>query len=495
MKTKIIILALIILNTGMGAQEYYNKTIPFDFGYYPLAQNLCLYNNKLLLPTLIIDNQSYLIAMENDSIEYKHYNFSTAYRPITVVNNSIYLYGKDRSKKKAIKLMKLDTAYNPIWVKTYQTNGESDFPGMIINLDDYIYISYSIDFNNGAHREIGIKKIDTLGNEIWSRNYNENDELAHMWDIIPSLDGNILYSSGVFYYDGYWRYGQLTKIDTSGNILWRTKGEEKLEDGATPVRMTELSDSSIVLSYKINKFDEYPIHTWNNYPTRLKWFNKKGKAQQDAILNVPWYNSVTLNQIERGRGDYFFAYGYVSESDRENDTHKNFYYGYIVKYSNSGDTIWMHKYQYNAFDSLDVFYTIEDIEELENGDILVLGRIDETGELGKIWLFKVNSDGCFGEDSCGVYQRTDVADLIESEFELGIYPNPVTDHIIVNLPEPYDWERWSIYDINGRKIKTGMIKPQKEVEISGLSTLHSGMYFMVVRGKRGKVRVGKFVVE
>jgi hypothetical protein len=364
-------------------------------------------------------------------------------------------------------------------------------------VDKYIYISFLDDYNNGKHREIGIKKIDTLGNEIWSKNFNIDKKLSYAWEILPTFDNNILISTGVNYNNKIGRYSQLTKIDTAGNILWRTEGNEEFEDGAIPNWIAQLSDSSIVESYKIDKWGdlEFIKNNWSFYPTRLKWYDKNGIPTHESLIIIPKEDELYFNQIEVGKGDYFFAYGMYVDDDTLPDSYNYSYHGLLIKYTNAGDTVWIRKYQNNSIDSTNVAFSINDIEELDNGDIVAMGIIRKTGENGRIWLFKVNSEGCFGEDSCGVYQRTIVHEIEKSVVDLYVFPNPASDIITVNLPHIGMWENWTLYDISGKQVRKGVIDKRLDFTITNLSNLNSGIYFLKVFDKKGKIGIGKFVVD
>jgi len=491
---KIIIFFISFFAINLNAQYYYNKIIPFEFGN-PTASSLLFKDNKYLMPVIYYSDTSdvsTLIVTNENSTNYYHYNyFVFAHKSLVNINNQLFAFAKDRSLKKDLRLAKLNSDFDTIWEKSYETNGEWNFPASIIHLDNYIFIAFIVDFNNGKHREFGIKKIDTLGNEIWSKNYNLEDKLTYVWEISPTLDKNILISTGVVYNNIFGRYSQLTKIDTSGNIIWRTKGEEPF-DFSSPAWTAQLSDSSIVLSYRVHIRDDSDFikNKWSLYPIRLKWFNKYGKPTYEKYVTFSSGDEMYFNQIESGKGNYFFAYGMKSEFKS-----KRKYYGSLIKYANTGDTIWQKKYQFNGLDSVDVGFDIRDIEELENGDIIALGVIIKVGERQKIWLFKVNSEGCFGEGKCGEYQRTNIKEFAIGSIELTIYPNPTPNVITINLPKVGQWKHWGIYDFSGKQIKNGKINNQNSLTISNLLNLTNGIYILKIFKRDGNCGIGKFTIN
>ncbi len=500
---KLFLLIIVTLNSiHLYPQEYFNNIIPFDFGY-PTPVQLFLYENDYYIPVIYFAQQgdiSTIVKVQNadKKVNYFHYeNFVFSTSAMLNINDRIYVYAKDRSIKNDLRIKKLKKDFSTEWTKSYYTTGEFNFPTYACTLDNYIYISFLIDFDDGKHREIGIKKIDTLGNEIWSKNFNTQDKLTYVWEISPTLDHNLLISAGVNYTYKIGRFSQLTKIDTAGNIIWRTSGTEKFEDGATPDWIAELSDSSIVQCFKVDKwFDEEVIqHSWNYYPTRLKWYDKYGNPTHETLVTTPKIDQSYFFQIEAGKGDYFFAYGMYALDDTTQGGYVDSYYGLLIKYTNQGDTVWLRKYQNNLLDSLDVAYMINDIEELDNGDIVCMGSIENFTDRGRIWLFKVNSEGCFGEENCDELQRTEVLDFATGNKKLNIFPSPASDKIYIDLPVQEKWQKWKMYDLSGRVIKDGLVKNPKDFSISGLSGLNPGMYILKVSDREGNVGIGKFVVE
>ena len=78
---------------------------------------------------------------------------------------------------------------------------------------------------------------------------------------------------------------------------------------------------------------------------------------------------------------------------------------------------------------------------------------------------------------------------------LEIYPNPTHSLIHVNMPEGIKWQYWAIYDITGKKVRTGKIKTQDKITITGMQTIGKGIHFLMVKAEDGKMGIGKFVVE
>jgi len=496
MKKVFILICIVLIVNGLKAQDYFNRIVPYEFGN-PLIDQLVFYNDIFYIAVVPPENYCTMISMRDSIINYYDFKkFVFSYYASNLINKGMYVYGKDRSLSNNLKLIKLNSQFSEQWTKSYKSIGNYCFPTFSSSIGNNLYCSFIVDFKNSNHREIGIKKIDTRGNEIWSKDYNTELKKSYVFDMLPSKDGNLFVSSKAEFYNKILSYGQLMKIDTSGNIIWRTDGTEYFSNGATPGWIAELSDSSIVMTYEISKrTDADFLHKgWSAYPTRMKWYDKDGNPTREKLLVYPRKDEMYLNQVEAGKGDYFFGYGaYIK--DEPDDYITRYPYGLLTKYANNGDTIWTHRYQMSAFDTNNVYFQIKDIEELDNGDIVAMGDIYVPGEEYKIWLFKVNSEGCFGADSCEEIQRTDILEIEQGYQPLAIYPNPAKDIIRITLSEKNKWQRWRIYDLTGRLRKKGSIDNKPDFTISDLKDLGSGMYIVKVYNGKGKVGIGKFVVE
>ena len=92
---------------------------------------------------------------------------------------------------------------------------------------------------------------------------------------------------------------------------------------------------------------------------------------------------------------------------------------------------------------------MNDIIEMDNGDIVALSMARESGEQNKILLMRLNEHGCYGEEDCPdelIY--TDVYDIDISE-DIRVYPNPTTRTITL---ESECNGQLALFDMQGRKL-------------------------------------------
>ena len=90
---------------------------------------------------------------------------------------------------------------------------------------------------------------------------------------------------------------------------------------------------------------------------------------------------------KNGKGNYFYAYGAFNDVDDD--------FALLTKMDLTGDTIWNHKYQHPDYTGTSTLHLIFDIEEKDNGDIIVLSQIYPPGQKPLIWLFSINADGVY----------------------------------------------------------------------------------------------------
>ena len=420
----------------------------------------------------------------NSDLTWKGYSLN--FNNVFPINGSYYLFGGSNFNiEDTLVLIKLNEEFE-IEEKTTYVNPEGGFALLGIEKDDYIYGVSARYFENEAHEEFNVRKLDTLGNVIWSKDFSQEFQYNAGWEIAQAQDGNMFLSSTIIFYDKLGSYGNVVKLDTSGQILWTYEGEEQYESGAIPTWIVELSNGKIVHYYEIREFQANEIV--------LQWLDSTGQLLFKRVYESPSIDAFHFRQMEVGKGDYLFAYGnydiYNSEtSDRPG-------YGLLTKYDNNGDTIWTHKYRHPDYlEPLD-FHEIEDIVELNNGDIIVMGSVFSLSEFRRrVWVFKVNSDGCYGQGGCEEFEFFTSSQDIAAVSQAKVYPNPVKDELYIDVGMEKFEGRLQIYNAKGELIYAGLASFFSEYRVS-TTTYPAGMYYlsMVSKYKSDKTYASKFLV-
>jgi hypothetical protein len=136
--------------------------------------------------------------------------------------NNIYITGSaidSGTTTYNIKTMKLDSALNILWTKTYDEDHMND-QGNDIAVDDYgnVYVTGYVMAGNDSSN-IAILKYDAAGNLIWSKNFNGKDSNGNDIGKKIVIEGNRIFVSGVFVMDGNTNIGTF-QLDSSGQVMW-----------------------------------------------------------------------------------------------------------------------------------------------------------------------------------------------------------------------------------------------------------------------------------
>lgn len=125
-------------------------------------------------------------------------------------------------------LLKLNTAGDTIWTKTYGGTAFDDAWGVVAAHGAYYITGGTYSFADGLYDDAWVVKIDTAGNKLWHKAYGEKDRVDWAWSIAPvttsgAVTGFVL--TGIKDTEenqpGNARGDMhFVKIDTSGAVVW-----------------------------------------------------------------------------------------------------------------------------------------------------------------------------------------------------------------------------------------------------------------------------------
>ena len=450
---RILVLFIFLLKMPLHGQDYYSKLIPFHIlNVNPIAADIEIYNNEILIPVIYNSEQSSLIRLnlEGKVLNYHDYPlFVSSKDAISIIKDRIYMYGKDRTLSNDLKLITLNEDFKETLLGTYLIDLDISFTSSSTNLNNHIYYTSTSESATESHVETTIRKVDTLGNEIWDIDLGVNDHLTYPNKLIPSLDDNILIATHVNRTNSFGSYSQIFKINQEGNIQWRYDAPEQASDGAVPHTITQLSDSNIVIATVVDRQDsiDFMTNDWHRFATKYIWIDADGKYLKDTLFTSPRKNEINGFYLEEGKGDYFFSIGDWRDPEAVEK------YGWIIKMANSGQILWARRYQHPKYYQKDVFHTIIHLEEMDNGDIITVGAVHDSGNPFEIWVMRLNENGCFSDGDCGEEVITAVEDQYNNpEKDITIYPNPVKDQFTISGLEPNQILALNVYDMIGRKV-------------------------------------------
>ena len=82
--------------------------------------------------------------------------------------------------------------------------------------------------------------------------------------------------------------------------------------------------------------------------------------------------------------------------------------------------------------------------------------------------------------------------VLFSETEIKIYPNPSSDIVTVEVSDGISSEKFRIVDVSGREIMSGDIRLKTSAANIDISSLQRGLYFLILSDK-GNLITSPFV--
>lgn len=468
---KCLIFLISIVPVIVFSQMYVNKIIPTTFGNI-YATNIYAYDGHYVVQGIFGNNQSCIFDISHDLSTSMHYIYdSTVFSraPFNIIGNNIFAFSKNRFLNKGLQILDFDKDYNLNQIIEIASQGDFNFPLTSLSLGHNVFGSYI--FEVGNIRKFGIFNILSDGTIKWNKIYDNNLKYATLWDLDSRNGSYILGSYNVTYTNEFNSNIRVIKVDTLGMEIWKSDTLRGVNDNDDPVWMTELSDSNIFLTYKINKFFDPEFFDLHPYPPTFVWLDKNGKKIKEDVIKMDLKHDIFISEIESGKGDYFYVYGQVSS--RVDQTTN--LYGFITKYGNNGDTIWTHTYRHPDYNEEEYFHYVNDLIEEDNGDLTVLGSIAPIGGKNEVWVFRVNSEGCFGTDSCDQFTLADHDLVLPDPAQVRFYPNPTTGVVTLSGLQVSGIYYIRIYSIDGRLIHSFKEKIPFEID---LGRYNAGVYFI-----------------
>jgi len=159
-----------------------------------------------------------------------------------------------------IWVVKTDESGNVIWTRDFGTAENSDYGYSVVEVENnhYLIAGWTESYGAGGS-DMYLIKIDSNGNEIWSRTYGGvSDERCYT--VLQTQDGGILLCGSTMSYGEGDQDIYLVKTDASGNELWsQTYGGNGIDFCRSAV---ETSDGGIALAGCTTSFGNGDYDFW-----------------------------------------------------------------------------------------------------------------------------------------------------------------------------------------------------------------------------------------
>ncbi len=327
--------------------------------------------------------------------------------------------------------------------------------------------------NEGTGNDRMIQKLTPEGELLWTYEYaTEQNDFIHT--IIPTSDGGGISESYRIIELGVSGQNHFFKYDGHGELDWEffTSPENSfgnIVDGilddqfivcTTAERRFGASDDWTPLLLKIDTLGNVVWKTkiWENDFSREHRHRQIVKAQDDN------YVSGGVHGIDTS--------GFLSSSS-----------AFLAKVNTEGELMWQRKYKY--FDLGNDRHVLRDLKATSDGGFIFCGEANATdednpevtGPYQQGWLVKVDEHGCLVED-CHLSDNVSEIDVENKEY-FKASPIPASDFLniyqIQSLPPSAVYE---LYDLQGRLVKTIPAVEKNTTLMLDISDLNSGNYVL-----------------
>jgi len=412
---------------------------------------------------------------------------------LTASDDGFALIGsiKDSTKVWHGILLKLDKNGDSIWMKHFYdtiSTYPSDFLGFYgfkETFDKGFIITGQIKASHQYDSDVFLLKTDSSGNTEWYKTYGYIATIDRGFSVIQTPDsgyviGGDSYKAGMDYSgDAY-----LIKTDKYGNKIW-----DKFLGGTK----SDLC-AYVVLSYDSNYIVGYSYAYRQNLPASAKTtisIVKVSPLKQIIWGKTFWIHpdNTVMNIIELNDHSIVVV-GLSWVIDTINQV--GGLHSFIMKLSETGDSLWYRDYSHIPEVSNDIFNFIYDIKPTNDGGFIACGNYQNyfSGIVQATWLVKTDSLGC-DTPGCHLIGIPEYPKLITAN--VNVYPNPATTYLIIDTKHhAFKPNYFELFDCYGRRVKE--VKLKKTSQTISLTGINDGMYFYRVRSRGQVLGKGKVLV-
>ena len=393
-------------------------------------------------------------------------------------------------------LYKLTNSFDTVFCKHYGDQilpNDTDYQFQQIKASGSKLIIVGFKKPYGLRISVILIKTDSLGNQIWEKAYTDiSNFYCEGHSVICTSDGGYAIGGIRYYSMGSVNTSYdpiVLKTDSSGNQLWKKAFGGGYSDTRGMICNTQ--DGNMVLAY-----------AYCDYMTGSNSFRRINLIKLDNAGNVIWdkkYGTIEpentlLNIRENADGSLVFTGTVIKEF-----TTKYKYFGWIMKATSSGDSLWYRRYDICEGEGSS-HYLIDVIQTADNGYIacgVVYPQAPDTGSQDG-WIIKVDSLGCVNPGDCWVGIR---AVPVTENGGMSVFPNPASDKVRVQLGMRNEESgmneelKMVVHDIFGRIVEEIKVPAGKEEITLDVSGWQRGMYVFRLMFNKQQVGNQKVVVE
>lgn len=366
-------------------------------------------------------------------------------------------------------IAKISYDLDTIWTKRYNVDGYVTIYDTHVQSGDNIYMigRARIPPMPGelwweVEDEFSILKINSNGDSLYSIINNFHDR-SDVFMCAKMISANRILLSGSKMHP--WDV-QVAMTDTLGSIVWeQTLGGDLFDSFSY---MAVLDTTAIVCYFECygtftdvewmqdqQTTDSLALTSINIETGEINWTKKHFTAKTARVTSCK----------ELIDGNFIITGIYLIDEQTQLRS-------FAMKFNANGDEIWKQDYAYsNSY--LGYGNELYDIEELDSGELVLIGYYWDQEGLQKTWILKTNALG----------EPINLA-LPDESKEFSVYPNPVSDVLTVKSVNNEPIEHINIYDIQGKQVARETLNSSNQIDFS---KHQSGLYIIQIHTENGVV--------
>jgi hypothetical protein len=374
-------------------------------------------------------------------------------------------------------------------IQKLDTNLDSLELKVLDSLDEFSFFLVAHMIRYGDYFVVSLIGIDTAGNDtarlLWIDNEGNIDTTFRYTNALVNRCYDLKIGADGLLYVGCLEYNQITfmsrvfyKYDINKEEVWKYASEFKMNDMFF-INMDPTGDDGVVF-----------IDSWESNPgvPSVVYVDSAGVEQWKYDFNfddgriAPYeiINASNGDIIGVGSNNYVHDVGIVGNS------------AFIFRMNDQGEMLWRREYRkIDEERDLPLDMLLFDIEELDNGDLVMTGRMDRyIGNHNKddLLFMRTDANGCVDGDCGEIEYVTNAEEVKFIKEEIRVYPNPASSVLNIDVESPSEIK---IYNVDGVLEKQAS-SSNKQLTIL-IEDLSPGIYFIKVKTKAGKVMQSKFI--
>jgi hypothetical protein len=374
------------------------------------------------------DGDHWLVKIDTEGDTLWTATFGSTYRDysrnvIETFDSCLVLAGHGRvansTEKYRIRLFKADSVGNQLWEKDYTNPDGFSVEAAIETADSGFAVVGWTDT-----RDAFLFKADSAGDSVWAQLYDGgSNDIAY--DIVQTDDGGYIIagsteSYGAGYYDAY-----IIRTDSNGDTLWtRVYGGTSFDEARA---ITKTNDGN----YMITGFIVVPDSSYQIFLIKI---------QDDGT--ILWTKNVGTTVSEMAYDIFATADDGFLIAGRFNSSNANMY---LLKVDAAGDTLWSYSHEHAASTSDEARY----VHQMNTGEIYLIGTrgVSAPGEWRDYWVVKLDEALDVPHSDNNLFPSSPV--LKQN------YPNPFNPSTTIEYTlQSRSNVTITLFDILGRKVKT-----------------------------------------